>query len=87
LIRPWQLWPHRPELPEAARQIPLRLDYALANDALRKYGPRAFVRRDALTERMSDHFPIRVAWAPRAEGGGEGASGANLTFYERGAWR
>ena len=83
---PTGLEPDAPEVPAGARQLPLRLDYALGNAALAAFAPRVDVRRDDLTRAMSDHFPLRVSWPARRRGGGEGrGGGGNLSFYE--VWR
>lgn len=37
---------------------------------------------------MSDHYPLRVAWAPAADGGGEApGAAAALSFFAPGVWR
>ena len=35
---------------------------------------------------MSDHYPLRIEWTPKTDGGGEGAGTAALSFFEAGSW-
>ena len=86
---------YRPELPRGAQQIPLRVDFVLANEHLLRYSNvSARVQRE--DSKISDHFPLVAGWDAAPLGGGEGQAQtdlsqtdhvSSLSFFEAGPWR